>query len=267
MMVEGEQPSRDAVELNSPEHKQLEATVLSLRLTVSALSISANFYLREPDSAPYRYSVQDQYGRGLSDLTSLLNMPLVVHTDEHARFARDAISAFELECLRIGEEALPTHAADLTRAFQAAADTYFAQVRIGHEGKPCVTYEELLASHAVIPVFEERRKSLLPTPTNRKYYAEFLYAGPEIPNRRMHPQDQTLDRRLVGELYLALLEHLHACTRDEALRRMKPGNLAGFESSLVEKLGSYRGKVCFQVIQEGSKRTIQLLLPDIPTSG
>lgn len=262
MGVDGVDGSEDTL-LRSKSEGDLEGIILGFRFTIACLNISLNSHRHAPKNLTYRASVLQQYQSSLDQLHELLQVPTVVHTDDHAEIARDAIATFKFACQREeGKELLPWKR-DVGNLFQQAADHYFAQDRIGREGKPCQIYEALLAQHARIPEFTERRS--VPSeksPAGILYQTRFNYTG-EILERRREPDNPVLDHRLVGEMYRSMLQYVQGHSADEALRRMRPEDVLNFETMLIGKLGQYCGSVLFTIAQdEGHKPRIMVKFLD-----
>ena len=199
-------------ELSAKNEENLSAQVLGFRLTIACLDTSISSYDHQPTNKVFQSSVQQQYQCALGHLDDLLNMPLVVHSDEYVKYAQATIDAFRTTCQRREAGTLFSFAQNFQHIFQRAADYHFAQDRVGREGKPCQTYESLLAQQATIPLFEERRNPEPPTP-GVPYTITFQYGGPEIPDRRKDPHEQVLDRRCIGDMYLAVVQHVQGHTR------------------------------------------------------
>ena len=253
--------------LSAKREVDLEGLVLGLRFTVACFNISLNSHLHAPKNLIYRAAAVQHYESGLHQLSELLNSPAVVHADEYAEIAQDTLRLFREACQRKEVGDLVSWERDFRNTFQQAAEYHFARDRVSREGKPCQKYEELLSPYARIPEFEERRAlPVSPSHSPVRYETTFLYTGTQIPDRRSNPQELVLDRRCVGEMYLAMLEHVQGLSRDDARRRISPGALEGFTRSLTEKLGTYRGSVRFSILRdEGQKPKIMVKLLDLPS--
>ncbi|HLC67225.1 MAG TPA: hypothetical protein VJK52_06325 [Candidatus Nanoarchaeia archaeon] len=239
----------DSVLLRKGE-AQLETILPALWLTSRCFQVSVEIHKRAPRNNPvYDHSVRKQHETGLALLEELLGIPLVVYRDRFAEVARTGVDQFlgvwtdpytEKVVSRMRDPRHPELPC-VQNVFQSAADLYFDRERVDREGRPCRAYEDILRLHATIPEFEERRKPLV---QGNVYRYEF-----PIPDHRASPDDMALDRRAIGELYLQMLSAQFGCSMNEARNLIQPGKLQGFEEGLTQRIGNYRGRIAFEIVQ------------------
>lgn len=238
---------RDSKELGSAEDVRLERLLEDLHSTAMTLALSISAFRRRPDNPVYQASAEQQARLGHRQLRELLAVESVAYSEEAAtagvRAARELLELIR----KLGSAAITSEFAEL---FGEAVAGFYDETRLASHGRPCETLGGLLADWAEIPA----------PPTEAEEQAAAAVAPPGEPAEPRVLFEQTFthveagaSKPWLGRLLLAFLEHVRGLSPDEAVSRLHPQALVGFDQSLQRSLGDHRGPVVFRIVQHGEQ--------------
>lgn len=223
--------------LGSRDDVRLEQLVDSVSRIASSLAVSLKAYRKRPENVVYRTSVEQQYREGLGELEALVRIPVVIVDDECARIAIAGSDAFLGLCPQV--DWLPVKG-DLAALFERCAATAYDREHVLAEGRPCATYEGLVACHVRVPVGT-------PVPQPEETPGDGQVGVLHETSFTYRPDG---GREALLPLLVPYLVHVKGRTREQAVAEATPAVLMGFEQAVSRALAGRQGLVHYAIVKD-----------------